>query len=538
MKRLIIAASLFIGSDTAFSQSVQDGNNHLYYERYQSAEKIFSRLTKADPSNAEAWFGLTKTYMLTNKDSVATAALATAPTTVQEQPLFEVAKGWNLLAGGDNDSATPLFEKALHQTNEKDPQVLSAIAQAHIDAKTGNAQYAVDLLNKAIKRNKHNAELYVQLGDAYRKTIDGSAAYQAYKQAIQEADKYAAAYHSVGQIFLTQKNEEMYLDYFRKAIAADPAYAPSLYKLYLYQFYHDPAKAMDYYKQYMAHSDASVQNEYDLTDLLYLTKDYSAAVQKAKTLMQQEGEAVQPRLYKLIAYSYADMKDTATAMTYMQQYFDKAPDSLFIAKDYILLSDLSTATGQDSLAATSLTKAVGLEKDSAALYGYYKKISDLYGEQKDFAQQAAWLGKYNENNPKATNVDLFYWGVAHYRAENFAMADSVFGKYIAKYPEQAFGYYWQAKSKARLDEGMKEGLAVPVYKTLTDVLQKDTTDVNHKKWMAEAYSYLAAYETNTNKNYEDAVGYFEKVLEVDPGNADAKKYIDLLEKNIDNKEEK
>lgn len=520
----------------AFAQSVQEGNSHLYYERYQSAEKTFSQLTKADPSNAEAWFGLTKTYMLTDADSSAEAALATAPATVQEQPLFEAAKGWALLASGDNNAATPLFDKALDQTREKDPAVLSAVAQAHIDAKAGNAQRAVELLHKAIKRDKHNAELYVQLGDAYRKMVNGSEAYQAYKKAAEENNKYAAAYHSTGQIFLTQKNEEMYLEYFRKAIAADPAYAPSLYKLYLYQFYHDPAKAMDYYKQYMAHSDASVQNEYDLTDLLYLTKDYTAAVQKAKTLMQQEGDNIQPRLYKLIAYSYADLKDTTSAMTYMQQYFDQAPDSLFIAKDYTLLSDLYTATGQDSLAATSLTKAVALEKDSTALYAYYKKISELYGEQKDFAQQAKWLGKYNENNHKATNVDLFYWGVAHYRDEDFAAADSVFQKYIAKYPEQAFGYYWQAKSKAQLDSGMQEGLAVPVYKTLIEILQKDTANANYKKWTAEAYGYLAAYETNTNKNYEDAVGYFEKVLEVDPGNADARKYIDLLEKNIEDQE--
>jgi tetratricopeptide (TPR) repeat protein len=103
--------------------------------------------------------------------------------------------------------------------------------------------------------------------------------------------------------------------------------------------------------------------------------------------------------------------------------------------------------------------------------------------------------------------------------------------YVAKYPDQSFGYYWQARSNASLDKEMKDGLAIPVYKKLIEVLQGDTTNTNYKKWMVEALAYLAAYEANTQKNYDEAVDYFEKVLEVDPDNADAKRYIAILEKN-------
>lgn len=532
MKKLFIIA-LFLITGNAFSQSVQDGNNQLYYERYTSAENTFSQIIKADALNAEAWFGLVKTYMLTNKDAAAKQALAMAPPSVQEQPLFEVAKGWTLLASGDNNAATPLFQKALDQTREKDPQVLSAVAQAQIDAKTGNAQYAVDLLNKAIKRDKHNAALYVQLGDAYRKMANGSEAYQAYKKAIDENDKYAAAYHSIGQIFQTQKYADMYLEYFNKAIAADPAYAPSLYSLYLYNFYHDAAKAMDYYRQYAAYSDASVQKDYDLVDLLYLNKDYSAAIQKVNTLAQNEAAAFQPRLYKLAAYSYAGMKDTAQAITYMEQYFDKAPDSLFIARDYETASQLYESAGNDSLATIFLAKATDKETDTARLLVYYKKLADLAKQKKDYREQAKWLGLYYNTNKRANNQDLYYWALAHFLAEDYAKADTVFGVYAAKYPEQSFGYYWQARSQALLDSGMKEGLAIPTYQKLIEVLEKDITDANYKKWMVEAYGYLAAYEANKEKDYKEAVGYFGKILDIDPTNEDAKKYIAILDKQIE-----
>lgn len=533
MKKFIITSGLLTVTAACFSQTVQDGNSQLYYERYTSAANTFTQLTKADASNAEAWFGLVKTYMLTDKDSAAKAALATAPSSVQEQPLFEAAKGWTLLASGDNNAATPLFEKALDQTREKDPMVLSAVAQAHIDAKVGNAQYAVDLLNKAIKRDKHNAALFVQLGGAYRKMTNGSEAYQAYKKAIEENDKYAAAYHSIGQIFQTQKNVEMYLDYFNKAIAADPVYAPSLYQLYAYQFSRHPAKAMDYYKQYAANSDASLQTDYDLADLLYLNKDYTAATAKANAIAQREGANVQPRLYKLISYSYAGMKDTAQAITYMERYFATAPDSLLMARDFETASQLYASNKADSLAKIYLVKATEREIDTTRLLADYRKLADIAKADNDDSEQAKWLGLSYAANKKANNVDLYYWAVAHFNAREYDKADSAFGLYAAKYPEQSFGYYWQARSKALLDSGMREGLAIPAYHKLIDILQKDTTDKNYKKWMVEAYAYLAAYEANTQKDYAEAKDYFGKLLEVDPTNEDAKKYIAILEKQVE-----
>ena len=80
-----------------------------------------------------------------------------------------------------------------------------------------------------------------------------------------------------------------------------------------------------------------------------------------------------------------------------------------------------------------------------------------------------------------------------------------------------------------MDKEMEQGLAVPYYEKLTEVMQGDTANGSYKKWMAEAYGYMAAYNANTKKDYALAISYFQKVLEVDPENADAKKYIALLE---------
>jgi tetratricopeptide (TPR) repeat protein len=231
-----------------------------------------------------------------------------------------------------------------------------------------------------------------------------------------------------------------------------------------------------------------------------------------------------------LAYSYEGLKDTAKAISNMQQYLSSEADSNIIAKDYEALAAWFGANTDSSMKYYS--KAVDLVKDSAARYAYFKKLAGMAATAKDFGAQAHWLGKYNTGNDRATNVDLFNWGLAYYRAGDYPMADSVFGVYTTKYPEQGFGYYWRARSNVAIDTSMERGLAIPYYQKLIELISKDTSNATNKKWLVEAYAYLAAYETNVKKDFQQAITYFEKLLQVDPDNADAKKYVDILEKRV------
>lgn len=532
MKKITLFINLLIASLLLRAQSMEQGFQQLYYERYESAKNTFDQLVKQDPANAQTWYGLAKTLLLKNENA---SVLLNAPSSVHNEPYYEVAYGAVLLNNGKKDSAAMYFTKAIDRTKEKDAGILAAIAQAHIDSENGDPNYAVNLLNKAIKRDKRNASLYDVLGNAYRKLHNGSEAYKAYEAALKENSRYAAAYHHLGEIFLSQKNADVYVDYFNKAIAADPDYAPSYYKLYVHYFTLDPAKAMQYYNGYASRSDRTIETDYDLADLAYLNKNYTEAIRKAKNIFTQQGVKTKPRLYKLIAYSHVELKDSAVALTYMQQYFLNEHDSNLVAKDFETMADLFAQNNPDS-AIVYYQKAAAHETDSTVLYTYYKKLADFSGSVKNYSSQARWLGEYYATSPKTNNIDLFNWALAHYRANEYDSAVSVFGKYTEKYPEQAFGYYWRARSASAIDTSMTQGLAVPYYQQVIEVLQtKDTSNVNYKKWITEAYSYLAAYEVNTNKNYEEAIGYFEKVLQVDPANEDARKYITMLEKELPEK---
>jgi tetratricopeptide (TPR) repeat protein len=336
-------------------------------------------------------------------------------------------------------------------------------------------------------------------------------------------------------IFRTQNNSDLYLEYFNKAIQADAQYAPAYYQLYYYYYFRNVNTAKEYLEKYIELSDRKIENDYDYADILYLTKNYKQAIELAKKLIETVKEKTPARIYKLIAYSYNEAGDHEHSFDYIHRYFAEAPDSILIAKDFILLADLYNEKQNIDTAIFFYTVGSQLEKDKASLIRYYKTLADLTKQQKNYADRAIWLGKYYNANDKSTNVDLFNWGLAWYQSGNFEKSDSVFALYAEKYPNQVFGYYWRARSNAAIDSTMEQGLAIPLYSKVVEIGETDTTG-GSKKQLIEAYGYLAGYEANENKAYDKAIAYFEKLLKLDPDNEQAKKYVQILKETLAKKE--
>ena len=531
MKKLLFTSAIVLLMGGLKAQSLAEARKLLYYERYDGAAHHLQALLEADPNNAEAWWLLTQVYVHRHQLQQIKDSLRQASTILLESPLVLCAKGQVLLQQHQKDSAAIYFGKALAQTKEKDPVVLAAIARAQVEADSGDAQYAIDLLNKAIKKEKHNPELYVELGDAYRKLGDGGGCYKAYQDAMAIDSKYAEAIYRCGTIFVTQNNPEQYVRYFGAAIAADSLYAPAWYALYYHDYFRDVNKAMEDLRHYIAATDPGIHNDYLVTDLLYASRKYQEAIQKAQQLIGRQGGVSEPRLYKLIAYSYKELHDSAKAMEYMRQYFGRQRDTGFVVKDYETMGEIYDMFGQPDSAVGYYVKAANLEKDSLQHRAYAKKLADVYKREKDYSDQALWLGIYYQGNTTATNLDMFNWGLAHYMAKEYPTADSIFGLYETKYPDQDFGYYWRARSDVAIDTAMQTGLAIPHYEKLIAIAEKDTANKTNRKHLIEAYGYIAAYKANTEKDFAGAIDYFEKLLELDPNNPDARKYVAILKKH-------
>ena len=73
MKQFFLLSSFIFLGNTLFAQSIDEGKKFLDYERYTSAQNVFSKLVAANPNDIEAVYWLGQTY-IKNGDNPDTAA--------------------------------------------------------------------------------------------------------------------------------------------------------------------------------------------------------------------------------------------------------------------------------------------------------------------------------------------------------------------------------------------------------------------------------------------------------------------------------
>jgi len=533
MKKISLSlVALVIGISLAFAQSVDQGRKFFYYERYKSARDNFEKVLASNPNNIDAVYWLGQT-LIEQKDSLAAKALyQKALSSNGNAPLLLAGMGHIELLEGKTNDARQRFETAISLTKGKDIQVLNAIGRANANAKAGDANYAIEKLNQATQvKGFNDPETYLIMGDAYRKNIDGGGAVTAYNKAFGLNNKLAAAQYKIGKVYLTQNNKEYFLPAFEQAIALDPAYTPALYELFYYWYFRDVNKAETYLNQYVANFDQGPEIEYLRTDFRYAKGDFAGAKSQAQQLINQFGEKVNPRMYRMIAYTSDTLGDPAGAKQAMAMFLSKADSSMVLPADYVELANInSKIPGGQQEAFANLQTAVTLDTAVDKKIEYITKAAAMAKKLGDRKQEAYWLGvAYKmDNNPNQT--ELYNWGFASYQAQDYKTADSLFcGVYQSKYPNEIYGYLWCARTRLAMDTTWESGLAAPAFEKLAEMAIK-IDSVKYKSQILQSYSQLAAYYNNVKKDKAMAIENLKKILEIDPGNADAQKFLDILQK--------
>ena len=543
MWRLVSTLALILIAQSSIAQTIDEGRKLIYYERWQAAQNHFEEIIKKDPSNEDAYYWLTRVLLEKDKLADAKNLLQQRQSYLAGHPrdkkgnLEVVTEAAVLYKDKDSIAARKLIAEVIDKTKSKDAAILTQIVSVLLSSRSTDYAFMLDLLEKAEKREKKDPEISLLKGDIYRWLTNGGKAVQAYEEAIAKEPNNAKASYNIGKIYLTQNNTELYLRYFNKAISMDPHFAPPYYELYYHYYYKDVNKAGEYLNTYIANVDPSIENEYYLTDLYYASSKSKEAIDKGLELLKQEGEKAKPRLYKLIAYSYEALGDSAKALEYIEDYFKKEIDSNYVAKDFELRARLlARVDGNTPKVIADLEKAFAMDTLVKNKIDYGSAIINIYKKENDKHNQALWQGNIYRLKENPSNIDLYNWGLAHYLAGEFREADSVFAAYSIKYPEHIHGYYWRAKSNAIIDSTMETGSAVPLYEKVIELAQTDS--IKNKSFLIQAYGYLGAYAANVKKDYDLALHNFERILSLDPQNSDALRYSEILEKRVATEPEK
>lgn len=534
MKRafILLVATVVTAGNVLFAQSVDQGKKFFYYERWKSAQETFEKVLAANPNNIDAVYWLGQT-LLELKDSVGAKNLYQKSLTQNgNAPLLLAGMGQIELMEGKANDARQRFETAITLTKGKDIEVFNAVGRANVEARTGDANYAIEKLNQATAvKNFKDPETYLLMGDAYRKLIDGGNAVQNYTKALGLDPKLAAAKYRIGKVYLTQGNKDYFLPAFEEAVTLDPAYTPAYYELFYYWYSRDVNKAGPYLDKFIANADQGPEQEYLKTDFLFSSGKPAEAKAKAEALIAQYGDKVNPRMYRLVAYAADTLGDANAAKTAMNTFFTKANEEVPVrGTDYEELAKInSKIPGAEAEVFANLEKAIAVDTAMENKLKYIGKAAALAKAQGNLNEVAKWLGIAYRMDPNPSQRDLYNYGFAHYQAKNYDSTIAIFKSYEEKYPNEIYGYLWSARAAKDIDTTLEMGLANTEYKQLMENAKR-IDSVKFKAQIIESYRYLAGYQNNVLKNRDSAIYYLQSILAIDPTDKLATQTLEILNK--------
>ena len=523
------------------AQSIQEGVNHLYADRFKNAEQTFQKLLAVNPNNADATYWLGQTYLDKDDNDAARQLYDKALAANGNNPLIMVGKGHVLLLDKKIDEARQLFEQALTVSRTKkgdDPAVLNAIGRANVDAKEGNLTYAVEKLELALQRDPKNADIALNLGNAYRKKDPGQGggkAYENYKLATQLNPNFAYPYVRIAKLFETQKQWDLFLENLNRAVQVDPSFSLAYYELFYYYFFNTKYdEATSYFNKYVGSRPGEDQTEHDYlqSQLCWAKKDYNCAITKAESVKAAMGAKVKPKAYRQLAYSYLGKGDFANAKSNIDAFFAREKET-FLPTDYQLKADILTGGG------ASCEEVYALYMQGAAAdtvvqnkIDFMTKAADYFKTKKCTKQEAdmRWTIYNTRKNPNPAG--LVNIAILYSQSGEYPKADSLLTTYIANFPDSIYGYDWKGRVNFSIDTTMT---IEPYASTFVSSYQKTldialTDKLRYKGQGTKAALFLAGYFNNIKKSRDSALMYVVKGLEVDSTNAQLKSIKEIFDK--------
>lgn len=423
--------------------------------------------------------------------------------------------------------------KDFYKKNKKNAPVLTGIARAFYEAKdTANARiYAQYAIEAAKKDRAQGAPAYIILGDIAALANDGGEAAQHYNQAIY-ADpknpdgyyKYALVYRKVspkGAVDKLMELKQQVPDYPVEAISGHIYYTSNEFKRAAESF-----KAAGLNKL----EDGYI-TEYAMS--LYFTGKNQESFDVAKF-----GVGKAPRnagFNRLAFFNATDLEKFDEALQYADALFNKSDSAKFSYMDYTYYGNALNGLKRSDEAIDAYNKALTMEFDNNdKKAGVIKQLATAYKDKEDFDNAIKFQQDYMNTVSKSGANDLstlaqLYIG----KAASLPAAEQrqYFEKAIEAYQkiesDPEFAAFMSARVANYMDPELKEGTAKPFYEKLVELItaksEKESSDTPRLK---QAYWYLASYYMMKNDD-ATAKTYWQKLLEIDPENENAKKALSL-----------
>lgn len=516
---LLVIAVLMVNA--GFAQTVEQGKQFIYYEKFKSAKETLEKIVAANPSNDEAAYYLGQAYIGLENYPGAREVYVKALNANPNSALLIAGMGHVELLEGKQADARNRFETAISLSKGKSIPVLNAVgfANANPDSKNGDAAYAIDKLTQATKiKGFKDPEVLTNLGDAYRKFADGTNAVLNYQAALAINPNYARALYRIGKVYQTQgvAQEDIFMKYYNDAIAKDPAYAPVYANLYTYFYNTNVTRSADYLQKWLQYSDDDPRACYYQASMKYAQGLFNDAIVMADKCIAEGGTSPYPNLYGIKALAFNRVNDTINAIKSFEEYFKRQNPDLVLPGDYGNYAGiLINVPGREAEAEALIEKALKNDSIEANRVAYVRSLAKAYEDGGKNALAAKWYARLVKEKRNPSNVDLFNAGYNYYLADNMDSSNVFFEQYATRYPDDIMGHYMLGNAYSVIDS-TGQGLAVPHYERTIEIALSDTTKPAAKTRLLTAYRYFINYHYNVMKDQAMALSFVDKALALSP----------------------
>ncbi|RXK83189.1 tetratricopeptide repeat protein [Filimonas effusa] len=535
-KTALTLLALAFATGLTLAQSVDDGIKFLYYQKTKSAKEAFQKVVNDKPKDAYAIYWLGQAFLEDDDIAAAKALYQKALTDGVNEPWIWLGMGHvETLEHADINTVKQKFEQAITATTatkgknkgNPDPAILTAIGRAFADgsSKTGDPQYAIDKLKKAVELDTKSPEPYIYMGICYLKLGGdrGGEAVEAFREATVRVPNYAAGFFRIGYIYQSQNNTEAMNEWYGKAIAADPAYAPVYFAYFDFYKNRDVNAAKEFLDKYVQYADQDCKTDYFVADYLFRAGKYQESLDKGKAM--ESGPCKDfPQVQVLYAYNYDRLGDSVAAETAMNKFLSVAPANIVTADHYVQAAKISARfPGKEDVAAGYLNKAIDLDTSKVNQAAYANTGATIFGKANRYGRQLKWyMRALTIKGETPSEAEYYRLSKAAYDAVNastdtaavaelFPIADSITNAYITAFPDKPQGYSYRVLIAKKADRDSTQGLALPAIEQYNAFLMKDS--VANKKVVYLNDYYLLIYYTQYVKNISKEEGY-KKAIEI------------------------
>jgi len=448
--------------------------------------------------------------------------------------LAKLAESYIVFGNVDTTAALPLVREALTIDNKN---AAIHIIAGDIYLLVNNASLAIKNYNNAQDVDLKSPIAKMKIGNIYLKSRNLAAAIPNFEEAIALDKNYAPAYRELGQLYSmarklneSKSNFETYLTLTNQNIPAKIRYVNALFysknyaevikqvedilavdksRTYLYRLagfsnyeLGNYAEALKYMDKLFAQlpADRLLKKDYIYYARILIKKnpDYSKWLGELDKAKAELAKAID----KDAAIKDGPAKDKA-----------KADEDAMAAKIAKMQSSIDASAIELNKAYQAYEKAISFENEDLNLT--QEKANNLY-QHRHYTEAA---DNWRRLIAKGRNSDENYLqiGLAYYNGKEYDKAEQTFKELQAKSPNYIPAYLWDANNAAMKDPDSKLGIAKEKFKAL--VAKAATDSVKNAESIYNALRFLGFNALDAGK-YDEAKAYYTRMANLAPGNKD------------------